>query len=76
MSRSFRKNKIFGWSASESEKKDKKICNRKMRRYNKHILQEDVEEEFMTQDEAMDKYQMSKDGKQYWGDATKRDLSK
>jgi hypothetical protein len=70
MSHSRRKTPIIGFCGKGgSEKKDKKIVNRRLRSKIKIILKqplEKIEEAIIPkQDEMMDKWDMSKDGKGY-----------
>ena len=73
MSRSRKKNPISGWTTARSEKKDKRILNRSLRRHvNVAMKQEDREESVLPiPDEIMDKWSMSKDGKG-WRDKVER----
>jgi hypothetical protein len=69
MSRSFRKTKIFGNTTSPSEKKGKRITNKKFRRHNKILLNKGKEENFWNKhDEANNVWAMEKDGKKYQKD--------
>lgn len=64
MSRSRRKTPITGITAAESEKQDKRRCNRGVRRINKHRLKQgDVED--INPREYMNPYSMAKDGRRY-----------
>jgi hypothetical protein len=76
MSRSRRKNKIFGMTKADSEKQDKRLANRAMRRIIKQsdFLNEDLILPIM--DEVRNIWSMDKDGKHYWADATKKDMRK
>lgn len=73
MGKSYRKEKIFP-NAGSSEKKDKQLANRKFRRKKADEFNED--ELPLDLDEVSNKWGMSKDGKHYWKDATKRNMSK
>jgi hypothetical protein len=69
MGKSYRKNPICGITCTESEKQDKRLCNRKLRRNNKRKIapldEEDIEGLiFDTKDDAMNIWAMGKDGKQ------------
>ena len=76
MGKSFRKHRIFG-NCGGSEKKDKRICNRKVRRKAREQIERgDYELPFTIQDEALNKWSMNKDGKHYWPDATDKDMKK
>lgn len=65
MSRSRKKYPIHGFTTARSEKEDKRIINRRMRRKVRMQLSRDDREEaiFPVQDEIMDLWEMSKDGK-------------
>lgn len=66
MSRSRKKHAIQGWTTAESEKDDKRIINRALRRKTKTILKDaDPEGNFILPipDEIMSVWSMSKDGK-------------
>ena len=68
MSRSRRKTPICGITCSESEKKDKQLGHRKFRRKVKSILSVNpFSDIFPTENEIMNVWEMSKDGKQYFG---------
>lgn len=67
MSRSYRKTPIFGNTGCKSEKEDKRIGNRKLRRINKQICQNDTGESvYKIMDEVMNPWSMGKDGRHYW----------
>jgi hypothetical protein len=66
MSRSFRKTNIIGNGAS-SEKYDKRINNRVLRRAVKHAVFIGEEDIFPIMREVSDKWSMRKDGKCYFG---------
>ena len=67
MSRSFRKTNIIGHGAS-SEKYDKRINNRVLRRAVKHAISIGKDENtFPIMREVSDKWCMGKDGKYYFG---------
>jgi dissimilatory sulfite reductase (desulfoviridin) alpha/beta subunit len=75
MSRSYRKHLIIG-IGGRSEKKDKRIANRILRRSVKELLHANPEEEiFPIMDEVSDKWSMNKDGKTYFGDLLKHKSS-
>ena len=66
MSRSKKKHNIGGITTASSEKDDKKLWHRIFRRKNKIILKsaDDITETlFVTENEVMTPWQMSKDGK-------------
>ncbi len=70
MGKSRRKTPICGITCKESEKKDKRICNRKMRRRNNIAIapldEEDIEGHiFDTKQDAMNIWAMDKDGKRW-----------
>jgi hypothetical protein len=75
MSRSFRKTKIFGITTCESEKKDKRIANRKFRRKSKAAVKEGAEPPHDLA-EVSSTWDFGKDGKMYWPNAIKRDMTK
>lgn len=76
MSRSYRKTPIFGYSCKESEKDDKRRMNRKIRR--RENMKDLLDEGYLPvlKNEAMSEWDMGKDGKHYWPQATKKDMSK
>lgn len=77
MGKSRRKTKIFGWTCSDSEKRDKVIHHKKMRRRVKDQIQKgEFEEPFPVDNEVSDVYTWDKDGRQFWKDATDRDMGK
>lgn len=77
MGKSYRKTKKFGWSTAASEKEDKVFHHRKMRKKIKDQIQkEDFDSPFPVDNEVSDPWTWNKDGKQYWPDATKRDMGK
>jgi len=77
MSRSKRKHKIFGITTAASEKKDKVFHHRKMRKKIKSQIQKgDFESPFPIDNEVSNPWTWDKDGKQYWPDATDKDLGK
>ena len=76
MGKSYRKTKIFG-NASGSEKKDKQLCNRKIRHKVRQQIEEgDFETPMPLPNEVYNEWGMAKDGKSYWKDATERDMGK
>ncbi len=75
MSHSYRKNKIVGFTCKTSEKKDKKNANKKLRRLVKMRIGKQVETLPLLK-EVSNVWDFAKDGKQYWADMTKKDLSK
>lgn len=64
MSRSRRKTPIIGVTCAESEKEDKVITNRKFRRINKYLLNQN-KMLFDKTREISNNYLFAKDGKQY-----------
>ena len=76
MSRSRRKTKIFGITTADSEQRDKQRSSRALRRKVRSKLQVgDFDATLPVVHEVVNPY-MSKDGKQYWGDAKDEDLRK
>jgi len=67
MSRSFKKNPFCGMSLSESEKKDKTIANRKLRRISRAIRDPD-EKVYPRLREVSDTWKHTKDGRQRFTD--------
>ena len=65
MSRSNRKNKVFGNTCKTSEKKYKTNANKKLRR----LVKVRIANHYQT-------LPLQKEGKHYWADAQKKDLSK
>lgn len=65
MSRSRKKIAISGWTTARSEKKDKRIINRSLRRTTKRLLNSEGAEDAILplQDDVMSLWSMSKDGK-------------
>ena len=77
MGKSFKKTKKFGWTCSSSEKRDKIYHHHKMRRRIKNqIRKEDFDSPFPIDNEVSNPDTWDKDGKQYWGQATKKDMGK
>ena len=68
MSRSYRKTPIFGWTNAKSDKYDKTKANRRIRR----VPQNEIPIINLLSNPAT----FQKDGKQYWPEATKKDLAK
>jgi hypothetical protein len=63
MSRSYKHKPITGWTTAESEKQDKRYCNRRLRRKaNKGLLEDDYVHP--KKQEITDVWSMDKDGKQ------------
>jgi len=70
MSRSRRRTKIFGNAVASSEKQDKRKANRALRR---RVKSGDYDA--MIKD-VSDPWAFNKDGKNYWEDATEKDMRK
>lgn len=64
MSRSYRKTPITGWTTCESEKWDKKMANRKLRRRTIDAIRK-REEVYPELKEVSDIWDFGKDGKQF-----------
>lgn len=62
MSRSYRQTNVTGWTTARSEKQDKRLNNRKMRRQNKLRLMNG--REFVEMRQVSNPWNMDKDGKQ------------
>ena len=76
MGKSYRKTKIFG-CAGGSDKKDKRLCNRALRKkVREQLKQEDYDKPFPIKQEIIDEYSMTNDGKHYWKDAKDEDMRK
>ena len=75
MSHSLRKNKIFGYTCKTSEKWDKTNANKKFRRLVKVRIAKHYEV-LPLQKEVSHRWWFAKDGKQYWANAEKKDMSK
>lgn len=75
MSRSFRKTKIFGITTAETEKLDKRRWNRAFRKVckNRILLEEELPVKIQ---EVTNLCDGAKDGKQYYHNATKKDMRK
>jgi hypothetical protein len=75
MSRSYRKTKIFGMTKAESEKKDKRLANRRLRKAisNMDLLETEI---VPTIEDVSNVWSFDKDGRQYWHNATKKDMRK
>jgi len=81
MSRSYRKTPIFGHTTATSEKSDKIIYNKRIRRKNKltlhHALVSDtIDSHYAVGKEIVDTWSLDKDGKSYRPNATKLDMVK
>lgn len=68
MSRSYKKNSITGNCSSKSEKKDKQIYNKKLRRNIKQIMKKEEVDDwlFPSLNETQNIWLMSKDGKSHF----------
>ena len=64
MSRSFRKTPVFGNTTARSEKKSKRLANRKFRRINKKLINLDKDPKEMNV--VFNVWDMEKDGKHFW----------
>jgi hypothetical protein len=64
VSRSHRKHPICGITCAESEKQDKRLLNRRVRRVNRQRLHADKEP--AQRNQLYDPWTMDKDGKQYF----------
>lgn len=79
MSRSRRKTKIFGHTGCPSEKEDKQLANRALRRISKiEIDSIDDFDNLIVPDinEVSSLWNFGKDGKSWWGKATEKDMRK
>jgi hypothetical protein len=75
MSRSYRHTPIFGTTICDSEKSDKRLANRRLRRK----MNETPDEEDAVvplKREVSNVWDFAKDGKGYWDKATKKDMRK
>lgn len=68
MARSFQKTKIFGITTATSEKEDKRLANRSLRRAVKQVIKDEFEV-LPELREVSNVWSMAKDGKMYWGNA-------
>ena len=75
MSRSYRRTPIFGITTSRSEKQDKALANRRLRRKVKSRLGTGDEEMPLLR-EVSDVWSFDKDGKAYWSDALEKEMRK
>ncbi len=80
MARSYKHTPIFGYvggRSGESEKKDKRFNNRRLRSRNATAIRTYGEfAHFLTMREVSDPWSMSRDGKRYCKDADERDMRK
>lgn len=66
MSRSRRKTPIIGWTTAPSEKEDKRLANRRLRRIVRNILRTQEDPDVLPDlREVSDPWDMNKDGKQW-----------
>ncbi len=75
MSRSYKKIKIFPRTCKDSEKFDKTKANRKLRTSIKVRIAKKLEV-LPLMKEVSNVWAFAKDGKHYWANATKKDMSK
>ena len=76
MSRSRRKTPIFGITTADSEQKDKRQANRKLRRAVANVLLIDPEMHLPKLREVSDVWTFEKDGKVWWDSAQARHMRK
>lgn len=65
MSRSYRRSPFTSYTCCESEKKDKRFANRKLRRINKMLIKSGLAEKLKKMREVSSVWDFGKDGK-YW----------
>ncbi|MCW3806128.1 hypothetical protein [Plebeiibacterium marinum] len=75
MSRSFQKSKIFGITIAKSEKEDKRIANKKLRRLVRQKIK-GKDFDLVTIRDVSNRWSFDKEGKQYWALASKKDMRK
>lgn len=75
MSRSVRKTKIFGITTAETEKKDKRLWNRKFRKVCKKLIRTGKEAP-VNLNSVTNIWSGAKDGRRYVINATKKDMRK
>jgi hypothetical protein len=75
MSRSGKKTPIFGFSSSDSEKKDKRMANRSFRHKAKQQIRTG-KEPVTDMNEIMTTWEMAKDGKRYVKKADPKQMRK
>ena len=75
MSRSRRKTPIFGMTGARSEKQDKRLANRALRRKFKESIGADAEVYPIIED-VSNVWSFEKDGKHFWPQASKKDMRK
>ena len=76
LSRSYKKNPIFGITTADSEKWDKTYCNRRFRRLEKAAIEKGTEPPIRN-DEAVNYWWFAKDGKHYMADwASEKNMRK
>ena len=76
MSRSYRKTPVFGITTSESDKPGRKIDHRRYRHYYKNKIRHEEYEEIEPPNYKENPWNWPKDGKQYWLDASEKDMRK
>ncbi len=64
MSRSRRKTNLMPWTCAESEKKDKRIANRKLRRKNRESIRQGKYDDVLEIREVSNRFHWDKDGLQ------------
>lgn len=74
MSRSYRRTPICGWSCAESEKRDKQLANRRLRRLVKGALA--TGGMIPEMHEVSQRCVFAKDGKQWFGDMLSKEMRK
>ena len=77
MSRSRKKHAITGFTTARSEKQDKRIMNRAIRRITRNKLKQDDREDAILPipDEVMNVWSMAKDGKHHYDKVDKPDCA-
>jgi hypothetical protein len=75
MARSRRRTPIFGITTSDSEKRDKRLANRRLRRKVRLSIARG-DEALPVLREVSDVWGFDKDGKRFWAEAGERDLRK
>jgi len=74
LSRSRRRTPIFGNTTCHSEKKDKQLYHKALRKRSKQALRQG--KEMPHHNEVADVWDFGKDGKHYWDKATPLDMAK
>ncbi len=75
MSRSVRKTKIFGYTTAKTEKQDKRRWNRTFRKVSKKLIRLGKDAPIKLQG-VTNVWDGAKDGRQYYHNATKKDMRK